>query len=180
VQYHRPKTDSPLLLPTIGISSGPDVDERKHKSELTGACTVIHELVQRAQIGELVVRKSGTAFNTVSYHCFRITNNNALKMAGLGTEWVMWRLCQKDKKANKDYDRFNPDNAKKAIFGVLGFKTDDTVAAASTSEDVKAANDGSMTFLDMMELIAYARQKLLAIRLGHNQVPPKPQITMFD
>jgi len=172
VQYHRPKTDSPLLMPTIGIVAGPEANPRQHRSEGTVACMIIHELVQRAKIGESVELPSGKMFYTVSFHCFRITNNNALKMAGVSTEWVMWRMCQKDKNTNEVYNRFTPDNGKKAIFGKLGIEHE--AGEMVMPVDGEKVDDGSMTFAEMMKLIEYARQKLVAIRLGNKQLPPTP------
>jgi hypothetical protein len=167
----------PHLVPTIGVVSGPDVDPKKHRSGVNAALKIIRALVDRARIGELVTLPSGDVFNTVAFHCFRITNDNALKMAGVRTEWVMWRMCQKDKKANKAYDRFTPDNGKKTIFGMLGIEHKADEAEAPKEEE--KADDGSMTFAEMMVVIEYARQKLVSIRLGHKLQPPMPQMTMF-
>lgn len=97
--------DSRFLMPSLGVPSGPDVEAAAHKSALTATDDVIGALVERAGIGEWVTRPSGSRFHTVRYHVFRITNNNALKMNGVTTEWVMARMCQKSKKANEAYDR---------------------------------------------------------------------------
>jgi integrase len=177
VEFHRAKAQSPHLVPTIGVVSGPDVDPKKHRSGVNAALKIIRALVDRAGIGELVTLPSGDVFNTVAFHCFRITNDNALKMAGVSTEWVMWRMCQKDKKANKAYDRFTPDNGKKTIFGMLGIEHKADEAEAPKEEE--KTDDGSMTFAEMMAVIEYARQKLVSIRLGHKLQPPMPQMTMF-
>ncbi len=87
---------------------------------MTAADDAISALVERAGIGEWVTRPSGSRFHTVRYHVFRITNNNALKMDGVTTEWVMARMCQKSKKANEAYDRSDEHNVRKAVFGQLG------------------------------------------------------------
>jgi len=92
----------------------------KHKSALTAAEDVIGALVERAGIGEWVTRPSGSRFHTVRHDVFRVTNNNALKMDGDTTEWVMARMCQKTKKANEAYDRANGHNVRKAVFGQPG------------------------------------------------------------
>jgi hypothetical protein len=161
VEHHRPLTDSPLLLYPQGAMSGPDVDEKQRLSEMQPAHDAMRELFDRAGLGEWITRMSGARHNTVAYHCFRITNDNALKMAGVTSDWVMWRLCQKDKKSNAAYDRFNPDNGRQAIFTVLKLE----VAKAANPKEEKA-NDGSMTFDQMKELINYAREKLVRLRVG--------------
>jgi hypothetical protein len=84
----------------------------------------------------------------------------------------MWRMCQKDKNTNEVYNRFTPDNGKKAIFGKLGIEHE--AGEMVMPVDGEKVDDGSMTFAEMMKLIEYARQKLVAIRLGNKQLPPTP------
>lgn len=160
VKYHRPPTESPLLLHPLGLMSGPDVDKKQRLSKLHSAHETMRELFDRAGLGEWIKRKSGRRFNTVAYHCFRITNDNALKMAGINTDWVMWRLCQKDKKANAVYDRLSPDNGRQAIFTALKLEVPKT-----TNPIEDKSNDGSMTFEQLQLLIKHAREKLVRLRL---------------
>jgi integrase len=163
--YHHParlrrdlrRGDSRFLMPSLGVPSGPEVSAAEHKSALTAADDVIGALVERAGIEEWVTRPSGSRFHTVRYHVFRITNNNALKMDGVTTEWVMARMCQKSEKANEAYDRADEQNVRKAVFSLLGI-----LQEAKQSGDDKETNvkDGSMTFTEMMELIRYATRRL--------------------
>lgn len=93
VQHHRPFNDPNLLMPTLGASSGPDVAAETHLSELQTAFGAMRGLFDRASLSEWITRPSDQ-YNTSSYHCCRITNDNALEMAGISTELVTWRLCQ--------------------------------------------------------------------------------------
>jgi integrase len=167
--------DSSFLMPSLGVPSGPDVEAAAHKSALTSTDDVIGALVERAGIGEWVTRPSGSRFHTVRYHVFRITNNNALKMNGVTTEWVMARMCQKSKKANEAYDRADEHNVRKAVFGQLGI-----LEAEQRSENARETKvkDGSMTFTEMMELMRYATRRLAGLRLGHKPEPPPQQMTL--
>jgi hypothetical protein len=167
--------DSSFLMPSLGVPSGPDVEAAAHKSALTATDDVIGALVERAGIGDWVTRTSGSRFHTVRYHVFRITNNNALKMNGVTTEWVMARMCQKSKKANEAYDRADEHNVRKAVFGQLGI-----LEAEQRSENARETKvkDGSMTFTEMMELIRYATRRLGGLRLGHKPEPPPQQMTL--
>jgi len=160
IGHHWTNTSANLLLPTLGTDAGPEIDQKTRLSNVGRGFDAMRKLFDRSGLGEWVTRPSGDRFNTAAYHCFRITNDNALKMAGVSTEWVMWRLCQKSKKANEAYDRFSPENGRKAIFGKLGL----LVGATHDDEEEKLMLDGSMTFDDMMKVIDYAREKLLMIR----------------
>jgi integrase len=176
VHYHPARLDRDLmrgdsrfLMPSLGVPSGPEVDAAEHKSALTAADDVIGALVERAGIGEWVTRPSGSRFHTVRYPVFRITSNNALKMGGVTTEWVMARMCQKSKKANEAYDRADEHNVRKAVFGQLGILQKGEQCQAGTRTEVK---DGSMTFTEMMELVHYATRRLVALQHEHLSEPP--------
>ena len=174
VACHRPKTDSPLLMPSIGLIAGPDSHENERRSKLQGALKGVAALVERAGLGEWMTNVLGSRHNTVRYHCFRITCNNSLKMAGISTEWIMARMCQKSKKANEAYDRRTADNIRTAVFGKLG------IAANGMSNSEPATTDGSMTVTEMMQVINYAREKLVAIRMGGKLATPSKQLSIFD
>jgi len=167
--------DSRSLMPSLGVPSGPEVSATEHKSALTAADDLVGALVERAGIGEWVTRPSGSRFHTVRYHVFRITNNNALKMDGVTTEWVMVRMCQKSKKANEPYDRADEHNVRKAVFSLLGILQEPKKCGDSRETKVK---DGSMSFTEMMELIRYATRRLEGLRLGHKPEPPPQQMTL--
>ena len=166
---------SRFLMPSLGVPSGPEVSAAEHKSALTGGDNVIGALVERAGIGEWVTRPSGSRFHTVRYHEFRITNNNALKMDGVTTEWVMARMCQKSKEANKAYDRTDEHNVRKAVFSLLGILQEGKQSGDDRETKVK---DGSMTFTEMLELIGHATRRLMGFRLGHTLDPPTRQMTL--
>ena len=123
------RREARFLMPSLGVPSGPDVSAADHKPALTAADDVIGALVERAGIGEWVTRPSGSRFHTVRCHVFRITNNNALKMDGVTSEWVMARMCQKSKKANEAYDRADEHNVRKAVFSQLGILPDPLTGA---------------------------------------------------
>ncbi len=182
--YHHPARldrdlmhgDSRFLMPSLGVPSGPEVSAAEHKSALTAADNAISTLVERAGIGEWVTRPSGSRFHTVRYHVFRITNNNALKMDGVTTEWVMARMCQKSKKANEAYDRSDEHNVRKAVFGQLGILHKQEQSGDGMETKVK---DGSMTFTEMVELIRYSTRRLIGLRLGYKPQPPTRQLTLY-
>jgi hypothetical protein len=121
------------------------------------------------------IQPSGSRFHTVRYHVFRITNNNALKMDGVTTEWMMARMCQKTKKANEAYDRADEHNVRKAVFGQLGIFQKENQADHDREGKVK---DGSMTFTEMMELILHATRRLMGLRFGNKAEPPSSQMTL--
>jgi len=181
--YHHParlgrdlmRGDSRFLMPSLGVPSWPEVSASEHKSALTAADDLIGALVERAGIGEWVTRPSGSRFHTVRYHVFRIADNNALKMDGVTTEWVMARMCQKSKKTNEAYDRADEHNVRKAVFGLLGILQEGKQAGTDRETKVK---DGSMTFTEMMELIRYATRRLAGLRLGHKPEPSTQQMTL--
>jgi hypothetical protein len=121
------------------------------------------------------IQPSGSRFHTVRYHVFRITNNNALKMDGVTTEWMMARMCQKTKKANEAYDRADEHNVRKAVFGQLGIFQKENQADHDREGKVK---DGSMSFTEMMDLIRHATHRLMALRLGDEPEPPIRQMIL--
>ena len=160
--------DSRFLMPFLGVTSGPEVSAAEHKSALTATDNVIGALVGRAGVGEWVTRPSGSRFHAVRYHVLRITNNNALKMGGVRTEWVMERMCQKTKKANEAYDRCDEPNVRKAVFGRPGILQ--TGERSGDEREVKG-KDGSMSFTGMMNSIRYATRRSVGLRLGYKPQP---------
>jgi len=67
VKYHRPPTESPLLLYPQGVMSGPDVEKKQRLSEMKPAHDAMRELFDRAGLGEWITRMSGRRYSTVAY-----------------------------------------------------------------------------------------------------------------